>query len=155
MAKTVNLDNEYADILLDMRGNLSIAEGSREVLLTVLQLLRTTQGEWNQDTTLGLPFETELRAGIIDANIAPGIIETEILSVDGVQSANVRNIETERRVMTMDIEIDILGAGVVVIERFTLHPSDSGAVPPVPENILGWLGNELNWTGNYISWDRK
>ena len=155
MAKTVNLDSDYEDVLLDERGNLSIAEDARETVLSVVQLLRTVRGEWNQDVTLGLPFESELRQGIIDANVAPGIVESTILSVDGVQSVDVERIEIENRVMTLDIQVETSTGQLIAIERLQLHPSDSGESNIIIGRVLTWLNNPITWLGNYIAWNEK
>ena len=150
MALTINLDADYADVLLDGQGELEIADGDREIILTVVELLRTSQGEWEQDVTLGLPFAEQLRTGIIDNALAPGIVESAILSVQGVSSARIERVTNRNRHMAIDAVVVTAGGTEVRLDEFVLHPSDSGAMPPQPENVLGWMNVPVTWQGNYM-----
>ena len=152
MSKTLDLDASYSDIFLNREGELSVAENGREIILTVLQLLRTARGEWNQDTTLGLPFEQELLSGTIDSNIVAGVVEGEILGVQGVRNVTIENIEIENRKMNLDILIETDEGEVLDLRQVELHPSDDGSRPILPEDILAWMNTPTTWLGNNLVW---
>ena len=152
MSKTINLDSEYREVPLNADGEISIAYGKREIELTVIQFLRSSKGEWIQDITLGLPFEQELRSGVIDSRLVTGILESEISGIPGVQSATVESFEIVGRKMSLDITVVTDSGEIIRTDPFELHPSDSGALPVLPDGILAWQNNPITWLGNNLIW---
>lgn len=151
MARTLDLNSEFSDVTLNVEGTLEVAAKGRETLLTVVELLRVSQGEWNQDVTLGLPFAEDLRTGVIDRTVAASVIEATALSVPGVRGVEVTRVETDRhRRLRVDILLTTDEGAVIPIPDLSLHPSETGIGPAQPDNILAWQGNPLHWLGNYI-----
>ena len=153
MTRTFDLNADYDDVFLGLDGTVAVAEGGKAVLINVIELLRTSQGEWNQDVTLGLPFAAELRSGAIDSAVAAGVIESLVLSVNGVRNVEIQRVDTDdQRNLFVDLLLTTEEGEVIPIPDLALHPSSTGTGPGVPENVLGWRGEPLQWLGNYLTW---
>ena len=156
MTRTLDLDADFADVLLDVDGTIKVADRGRAVLVNVVELLRTSQGEWNQDVTLGLPFAQDLRSGVIDGDVAAGVIEGLVLSVPGVRDASVTRVARDaQRRLTVDILLTTEEGAVIPVPDLTLHPSSTGQGPPLPEGVLAWRDQPLQWLGHYLVWNTR
>lgn len=87
MLNTLLLDTDQWDLVLDAAGNIAMASPPYALAQDVASAVRTFLGEVWYDTTLGIPYQTEVLGKLPPAAMLTQLISTEALTVPGVVTA--------------------------------------------------------------------
>jgi len=110
---TLLLNPTTWDLMLDSNNNIALASNPYAIAQDVASAIRTFQGEVYYDTTLGLPYLTQILGQDRDTALAIfiSLAETEALRVPEVVQAQGTEIYYDNRAVSGVIEvIDTTGA---------------------------------------------
>ena len=111
MLKTILLDPVTWDLVVDINGNIAVAEPPYALAQDVASSCILFKGELLYDTTKGIPFFEDVLGKNMPADLMAGYFEAAALTVPGVVSAQATLITDSTRTVTGIIQfIDELGA---------------------------------------------
>lgn len=84
------------DVYLDSSGNLATVQDAHAVGQHVRQRLKTFSGEWFLDTTIGVPWLSEILGEGYAPALAEAVVKSEILDTDGVAAIESFGVGFER-----------------------------------------------------------
>lgn len=85
--KSLLLDRTTWDFVVDANGNLAVCSEPYAVLQDAATAVRTWAGECWYDTTLGLPYSTDIFSGPQQSAVLRAQAEQAAMSVPGVMAA--------------------------------------------------------------------
>lgn len=106
MATTLLLDRDQWDLALDASGNWALASEPYSQTQDVASAVRVVQGEAYYDTSLGVPYFTDLFGRTQPTPILRERMREAALSVPGVTNADVVLVPNADREMTGQIQIN-------------------------------------------------
>jgi len=99
------LDQSAWDLVLDVNGNIALAEAPYSVAQDVASAIRTFLGECWYNTTLGLPYWQEILGQLPPLNYISQQMITQSLTIPNVVSAKVTFQSFTDRVLSGQIQI--------------------------------------------------
>ena len=105
MAKTLLLDRDAWDLVLDASGNVALASEPYSIAQDVASAVRTFQGECWYDTTLGLPYWQQILGHYPPASLIKKKVSQEALKVPDVADVNTVAISFTDRGLVGQIQI--------------------------------------------------
>jgi len=103
------------DLMLDANGNIALATGSEAIAQDVASAISTFLGEVYYDTTLGLPWLSEVFGQEFSPALVSALLVQAALTVPDVVSARVVNLDVKNGAVTGVVQvIDITGQALGV-----------------------------------------
>ena len=103
------------DLTLDSSGNLAVATGAAAIAQDVASAIETFLGEVYYDTTIGVPYFSQIFGQPFSASIASTLLQEAALQVPGVVAAKVTITSFVNRVLSGKVEvIDTTGQAIGV-----------------------------------------
>lgn len=87
MAATLTLDPDAWDLTIDGQGGISVSSGSESLAQDAASAIRTFQGEVYFDTSLGIPYLTQILGKTPPLALVKQLLVEAALSVEGVSAA--------------------------------------------------------------------
>ncbi|WP_048996448.1 hypothetical protein [Burkholderia multivorans] len=108
--KTLLLDTEAWDLVLDANGNIALADEPYSIAQDVASAVRTFISECWYDTSIGIPYFTEVLGQWPPVSLVQGLIEQQALTVPDVVKARCVITDFSDRQITGQIQvIDVTG----------------------------------------------
>lgn len=104
----LSIDPATNDLHLTSQGHLATVADAASVGQHVRQRLMTFAGEWFLDTTVGVPWLTEILGKGYDPALAEAVVKAEILDTDGVTeitSFSVGFTRSTRALIVKDVSV--------------------------------------------------
>lgn len=105
MAKTLLLDRDNWDVCLDASGNWALASEPYSQTQDAASAVRVFQGEAYYDTTLGVPYLTDVLGRYQPTQIMRARAQQAALTVPGVTDATAVLVTNSNRELTGQIQI--------------------------------------------------
>ena len=105
MADTLLLDLTTWDLVLDVHGNIAVAEAPYALAQDAASAIRTFLGEVYYDTTIGIPYFDEVLGYAPPLNLLKTLLVNAALTVPGVASAQVFISSVKGRVVTGQVQV--------------------------------------------------
>lgn len=105
MATTLLLDRDNWDLCLDASGNWALASEPYSQSQDAASAVRVSQGEAYYDTTLGVPYFTDVLGRYQPTQILRARAQQAAMTVPGVTDANAILVTNPTRQMTGQIQI--------------------------------------------------
>jgi hypothetical protein len=103
------------DLVIDSSGNIAVATGGSAIAQDVASAVGTFLGEVYYDTTIGVPYFSQIFGQPFSASIASTLLQNAALQVPGVVSAKVIIDSFVNRVLSGRVEvIDTTGQAIGV-----------------------------------------
>lgn len=120
---TVNYNNAipntaFNDLYLDSSGNLAIVEtGQNEIIETCYHAIQLCMGDYNFNTTLGIPYNTYLSSITPIGNQLKVSITTAVLGVNGVTSIQsiTATLNNTTRNLSIQVVINLTGNSQIMV----------------------------------------
>lgn len=87
--KTLLLDTQYWDLLLDAKGNIALAEEPYAIAQDVASAVRLFKGELWYDTSKGIPYFEQVLGYLPPVSLLRSMLTDTALAVPNVVSAQV------------------------------------------------------------------
>ncbi len=128
MAQTLLLDLEDHDLVLDASGNIAVASAPYSLAQDAGCALRLFRGEAYWDTTVGVPYLTELLGKRPNVPLMKTLFEAAAETVDGVATAQVliSDINTQRRSVSGQVQVYPEDGGDAAAVTFTVIDPQGG-----------------------------
>ena len=117
MTTTLYLDPTTWDLDIDASGNIATATGRYQLAQDAASAIRTFLGEVWFDTTLGVPYLTEILGRSPTLALVKARLEAAALTVPGVTSATVLITSMVDRTITGQVQITDTG-GLASVATF-------------------------------------
>ncbi len=105
MATTLLLDRDDWDLALDAAGNIALASEPYSQAQDAASAVRVFEGEAYYDTTLGVPYFTDVLGRYQPTPILRARAQLAALTVPGVTDATAVLVTSNNRVLTGQIQI--------------------------------------------------
>lgn len=105
MATTLLLDRDAWDLALDAAGNIAVASEPYSQVQDAASAVRVFQGEAYYDTTLGVPYFTDVLGRYQPTQILRARAQLAALTVPGVIDATAILVTNPNRELTGQIQI--------------------------------------------------
>lgn len=105
MATTLLLDRDFWDLALDAAGNWALASDPYSQTQDAASAVRVFQGEAYYDTTLGVPYFSDVLGRYQPTQILRARAQQAALTVPGVIDATAVLVTNPNRVLTGQIQI--------------------------------------------------
>ena len=107
-----------AELRVDSRGNLVVAEGLEAAVEHILQRVRFTRGEWFLDNLAGVPYFEEIFGQPYQEGLAARVIATEVEGLEDVNSVEVvsSSLAEDRRSLHLVLRVNT-SFGEVIVEE--------------------------------------
>ncbi len=126
MASTLLLDQGAWDLVLDASGNMAVASEPYSLAQDAASAIQTYYGEAYWDTTLGVPYLTQIFGKTPSVELLKQLFETAAMTVEGVVSAACYLTSYDGRSVSGQVQVTST-AGVVSAASFTVtNPQGSG-----------------------------
>lgn len=102
---TLLLDQTVWDLVLDVNGNIALANTPYSIAQDVASAIRTFSGECWYDTSLGLPYWQQILGELPPLQYIAGKMEAESLTIPNVVSAKATFTSFENRSLAGQIQI--------------------------------------------------
>lgn len=96
---TLQLNAQW-DLTVDSNGNIAMESGAAAIAQDVASAISTFLGEVFYDTTLGLPYLSDVLGQAYSPSILRALLEAAALGVPGVVSARATITQFQARVVT-------------------------------------------------------
>jgi hypothetical protein len=134
---TLILDAGSWDLVLDINGNIAIAEAPYAIAQDVCSAIRLVLGELWYDTTQGVPYATILGTYPPNVPLIKSLFTQAALTVPGVASAVVTISAVQNRLVTGQVQITMTSGQTVTAPIVTTFaPLPPPPIPPVTGNSL-------------------
>jgi hypothetical protein len=112
---TLKLNPATWDLMLDSQGNLAVATGGAALAQDVASAISTFLGEVFYDTTVGVPWQSEVFGQQFSASLVGALLAQAALTVPGVVSAHATGLVISGGAVTGTLEFtDATGAAAGV-----------------------------------------
>lgn len=102
---TIYLDPQTWDLALDASGNIALATAPYSIAQDAASAIRTFLGECYYDTTLGVPYWTQILGHFPSLDVMKAAFASAALKVPGVVSATVYITGADGRNITGQVQI--------------------------------------------------
>lgn len=102
---TLLLDTVAWDLVLDVHGNIAVASAPYSLAQDAASAIRTFLGEVYYDTTIGIPYFSEVLGQAPPLNLLKTLLVNAALTVPEVASATVFISSVNGRVVTGQVQI--------------------------------------------------
>ncbi len=108
--KTLLLDRSAWDLVLTASGNIACATEPYQIAQDVASAIRTFRGECWYDTTLGLPYWSNILGQLPPASFIQSEIVNAALTVPNVSAATVTALALDNRQLSGSVSVtDVTG----------------------------------------------
>ena len=127
MASTLLLDQLQWDLVLDVAGNIAVASDPYSLAQDAASAIRTFLGECYWDTTIGVPYLTQVFKGVPPSiSLLKQTFIDAAMTVPGVASAKVFLIEGGDRSISGQVQVTAV-SGQTSVATFTVtNPQGTG-----------------------------
>jgi hypothetical protein len=128
MASTLLLDQQTWDLVLDAAGNIAVAAEPYSLAQDAASAIKTFLGECYWDTTIGLPYITQVFRGTPPSlSTLKQMFVAAALTVPGVGSAKCFIISAADRGISGQIQVTSVSTGQVSVADFSVtNPQGPG-----------------------------
>lgn len=126
MASTILLDVGTWDLTLDVRGNIALSEEPDALAQDAASAIRTFQGECFWDTSVGLPYMTQVLAKRPSLALLKQLIVDQAETVPGIASAKCFVTAVDSRSVQGQVQVTS-GSGEVAAANFSVINPQTGA----------------------------
>lgn len=127
MAATIQLDTATWDLTLDAAGNIALLDDPGSFAQDAASAIRTFLGECYLDTTIGVPWLTQILGKTPSIALLKQDLIAAALTVDGVASAQVFISAFSTRAISGQVQVIPSSGGDVQAANFTvLNPTGEG-----------------------------
>lgn len=119
MASTLLLDRTAWDLVLDAAGNIAVATEPYSLAQDAASAIRTFLGECYWDTTIGVPYITQVFGKNITLAQLKGLLIAAALTVPGVVSAQVFIVAIGGRAISGQVQVKSASTGIVSAATFS------------------------------------
>lgn len=120
MARTLLLDAAEWDLALDSAGNIAVAGEPYSLAQDAASAIKTFAGEVYWDTTLGIPYLTQVFGRRPSIAQLKSMFVNAAMSVPGVASARCFLTLADERRLTVQIQVTSAATGQVAAATFTV-----------------------------------
>jgi hypothetical protein len=117
---TLLLDQILWDLVLDAENNIAVAAAPYALAQDAASAVRTWLGEVYFDTTLGIPYLTQVFGRVPALSLLKGQLQATAETVPGVATATVFLTSTEGRIVSGQIQVTSQATGQVSAAAFTV-----------------------------------
>ena len=128
MAATLALDPDTWDLTVDAAGNIAVLDEPDSLAQDAASAIRTFLGECYWDTTVGVPYMTEI-LGKSPPTVAllKEVFVDAALTVPGVASAQVFIVSISNRGVSGQVQVVSMATGLTSAANFTpFNPAGAG-----------------------------
>jgi hypothetical protein len=115
MASTLLLDRSKWDLVLDVSGNIALATDPYAIAQDVASAIRTFQGECWLDTTVGVPYFSEVLGQSPPVQLMQSLLEQAALTVPEVVKAVATITSFQNRVITGNVQVTTTDGTVIPV----------------------------------------
>lgn len=126
MASTLLLDQAAWDLVLDVNGNIAVASAPYALAQDAASAIKTFLGEVYFDTTMGVPYMTEILGRSPPLALLKSRLQVAALTVPGVASAEVFIIALRDRDLTGQVQVRSAATGAVSVAPFSVINPQGG-----------------------------
>lgn len=126
MPSTLLLDTGTWDLVLDAAGNIAVASEPYSLAQDAASAIRTYLGEVYWDTTIGVPYLTEILAKSPPLALLKQQLILAALTVPGVVSAQVYITEFDNRTVVGQVQVINETSAVVSAASFSVTNPQGG-----------------------------
>ncbi|HEY0120663.1 MAG TPA: hypothetical protein VGC14_02690 [Rhizobium sp.] len=105
MASTLLLDTDLWDLAVDTSGNIAVASEPYALAQDAASAIRTFEGEVFYDTTLGIPYFSQILGYAPPISLMKAYFNEAALTVDGVVTSKCFITSWDNRVVTGQVQI--------------------------------------------------
>lgn len=102
---TLLLDITTWDLVLDANGNIAVASNPYSLAQDAASAIKTYLGEVYFDTTIGIPYQTQVFGRVPSLNLLKTQLEAAAETVPGVDKATVFLASVTGRVVTGQVQV--------------------------------------------------
>lgn len=125
--QTLLLDRSVWDLLIDARGNIAVASNPYSLAQDAASAIKTFQGECYFNTTLGVPYLTQLLGKNVPLAILKQFLINAALTVPDVVSAQVFITAVQNRTLNGQVQVVSTSGETSVQSPFsTTNPQGAG-----------------------------
>lgn len=118
---TLLLENGSWDLVLNAAGNIAVASEPYSLAQDAASAIQTYEGEAFWDTSLGLPYLTQVFGGAPPSiSVLKSLFAAAALTVDGVASAQVFIVSASNRSISGQVQVTSKATGQVSAATFTV-----------------------------------
>jgi hypothetical protein len=117
---TLLLDVSAWDLVLDADGNIAVASNPYSLAQDAASVIRTYLGEVYFDTTVGIPYLTQVFGRVPSLTLLKAELEAAAETVPEVTKATVFLTSTEGRVVSGQVQITSAATGTTSSATFTV-----------------------------------
>lgn len=118
--QTLLLDQILWDLVLDADGNIAVASNPYSLAQDAASVIRTYLGEVYFDTTVGIPYLTQVFGRVPSLSLLKAQLETAAETVPDVVKATVFLTSTAGRVVSGQVQVMSAQTGAVSSATFTV-----------------------------------
>lgn len=123
---TLLLDQSKWDLVLDVNGNIAVAGVPYSLAQDAASAIKTFLGEVYFDTTIGMPYMTEILGKSPPLALLKSRLQTAALTVPGVASAQVFLTALRNRELTGQVQVRSAATGQVSVATFAVINPQGG-----------------------------
>lgn len=103
-------DVAFNDLYLDAQGNLATVSGETEIIETCYHAIQLCLGDYDFDTSLGIPYDTYLSSDTPIGNQLKLSVTQAVRGVNGVMGINSFSLalNAQTRILQINIIIDLV-----------------------------------------------
>lgn len=105
MGSTLKLDDGTWDLTLDAAGDIAVADGAEALAQDAASAIKTFAGEVYYDTTIGLPYFTEILSKTVSLPLTKQRMIDAALRVPGVYSAQCYLTSLSNREVSGQVQV--------------------------------------------------
>jgi hypothetical protein len=122
--RTLLLDTEAWDLVLDASGNIAVADEPYALAQDAASAIRTFRGECYWDTTIGLPYLTQVLGKSPSPSLVKALIVAEARTVPGVEFAVCYLTGLTGRVLSGQVQVSsqAIGGAPVAADFSVVNP---------------------------------
>jgi len=127
VASTLLLDTDEWDLVLDAAGNIAVAAEPYSLAQDAASAIKTYQGECYWDTTLGVPWLSQVFGKSPSLSMLKELFTTAALTVPDVGSAQCFIVAAGSRSISGQVQVTSRSTGQVSAANFTVtNPQGPG-----------------------------
>lgn len=124
---TLLLDITAWDLVLDASGNIAVASEPYSLAQDAASAIKTFLGECYWDTTLGVPYLTQIFGKNPSLSSLKGVLETAAETVPDVSSAAVVIASVTNRTVSGQVQVKSASTGLTSVAAFAaINPQGNG-----------------------------
>lgn len=117
---TLLLDQSAWDLLLDANGNIAVASEPYSLAQDAASVIRTYLGEVYFDTTVGIPYLTQIFGRLPTLTLLKAQLEAAAKTVPDVLNATVFLASTAGRIVSGQVQVTSAETGQVSVATFSV-----------------------------------